>query len=363
MVRPAAVWFMEGVSSQKDILKQVKQARTEGDYVFTLIASHRNERPEILSEADFSYIEPADNDDLLSFITSVCEKHNVVAIHAGKRGWLMEKMRADIETLGVKLTTGACHVDTFELADNKTLFSEQMFCAGLASVKSIQVQTPEEVSDAISSLESKGLLPCIKPVRGIYGMGFWVLKRSVKQLAFFNNPEHRHMHPDILLTALRSAVAAQEELPLQIVMPYLPGPERSTDMLVEKGRVIAAVARRKAGSVQAFENEGAAFQLAQACAHRLGADGLINIQTRDNDQGEPVLLEANLRPSGGIGYTAFSGINLPGLFALRQLGLLNDSETTEKLGLFKSLQVISTHNAKPLPVVEISTPDNVSSEV
>lgn len=363
MVKSAAVWFMEGVSSQKDMLEQVKQARAEGGYDFQLLASHRTERPEILAEADISYIEPGENADLLSFITRVCKKHNVVAIHAGKRGALLETLRTAIEALGVKLTTGACHLDTFELADNKTLFSEKMTAAGLAAVESIQVQMPDEVANAISRLESQGELPCIKPVRGIYGMGFWVLKRSVKQLAFFNQPDSRQLHPDILLTALRSALAAQEALPLQIVMPWLAGPERSVDMLVEKGRVIAAVGRRKNGAVQTLENSGPAFNLALACAQALGADGLINIQTRDNAQGDPVLLEANLRPSGGIGYTAFSGINLPGLFALRQLGLIDDQETAAKTALFQSVKVIPTHNVKPLPVVEISTPPSALYEI
>lgn len=33
-----------------------------------------------------------------------------------------------------------------------------------------------------------------------------------------------------------------------------------------------------------------------------------------------------MRPSGGIGYTQHSGINLPGIFALRQLGLISQEE-------------------------------------
>lgn len=42
--------------------------------------------------------------------------------------------------------------------------------------------------------------------------------------------------------------------------------------------------------------------------------------------GQPLLLEINMRPSGGIGYTALSGVNLPGLCALYQPGLFSADE-------------------------------------
>ena len=362
MVCQPAIWFMEGVSSQKDILAAVQQIRAAGDHAFRIIASHRTDRPEILSEADYAYLEPAKSDELLAFMKRVIEKHQVKAIHAGKRGMLLEKMRAPIEALGVQLSTGAHSLDTFELADNKARFSEEMAARGFASVPSVQASRPAEVSDALVQLEAAQQLPCIKPVTGIYGMGFWILKRSASQLQALNNPDARIIHPDIFLTALTGAETAGETLPPQIVMPFLPGPEHSVDMLVEQGRVIAAVARSKNGSVQSLENQGSAYQLAVACAEALGADGLINVQTRNDHHGEPVLLEANLRPSGGIGYTLHSGINLAGLFALRQLGLINDDDTAAHLANFSPLKVISTHGVKPLPVSGLSALDDVSTQ-
>lgn len=363
MQSSVAIWFMEGVSSQKNILALVNQARLEGGHDFQLIASHRTERPEILAEADVAYLEPADNHDLLPFIERVCEKHRVVAIHAGKRGELLEKYRTEIAALGVKLTTGARHIEVFELADNKARFSERMADQGLRSVHSIEVQTPDEVAAAVSYFESHHLLPCIKPVRGIYGMGFWILQRSPDYLSFFNNPDRRQINPEVVIAALRSAAGAGEKLPLQIVMPWLIGPECSVDMLVENGDVIAAVARSKSGSIQTIENHGPAYELAVECAMRLKADGLVNVQTRNDENGHPVLLEANLRPSGGIGYSAFSGVNLPGLFALRQLGLITAAEVQKKLTHFNTTKVIPTHDVKPLPVCSLSTLDNVASQV
>ncbi|WP_312631338.1 ATP-grasp domain-containing protein [Pantoea piersonii] len=354
MIKPVSIWFMEGVSSQKDILALVKTARAEYGKNFRIIASHRNERPEILSEADIAYLEPAENEDLLPFIASVCRKNNVVAIHAGKRGQLLEGFRNEIEAMGVKLTTGGKNPETFELADNKAEFSVSMMTHGLPSVVSVKVQSPEELACTVEDFESRGVLPCIKPVKGIYGLGFWILKRSAKTLSFYNNPDYRQIHPDVAVASLRRAELAGEELPVQIVMPYLPGPERSVDMLVENGRVLAAVARSKVGSLQTLENEGPAYQLALDCAKVLGADGLINVQTRNDENGLPVLLEANLRPSGGIGYTSHSGVNLPGLYALRQLGIISDDDVMQSALRFESITVISTHSVKPLPVCTIT---------
>ena len=53
------------------------------------------------------------------------------------------------------------------------------------------------------------------------------------------------------------------------------------------------------------------------------ADGLVNVQTRNDVNGNPVLLETNMRPSG-VGYTLHSGVNLPGLFAAFKLGLMSE---------------------------------------
>jgi len=164
----------------------------------------------------------------------------------------------------------------------------------------------------------------VKPVTGIYGMGFWRFDDSISPMAAFTHPDSRKVHPEMYLHALERQASFE---PL-VLMPYLPGPEYSVDMLVEQGHVIAAVARRKEGALQYLEQSGQAYELAKACAQLMQADGLVNVQTRNNEQNLPVLLEINMRPSGGIGYTRHSGVNLPGLFAMRKLGLINQQDAS-----------------------------------
>ncbi|MFT2603461.1 ATP-grasp domain-containing protein, partial [Escherichia coli] len=79
----------------------------------------------------------------------------------------------------------------------------------------------------------------------------------------------------------------------QVLMPYLPGPEYSVDMVVSQGTVLAAIGRRKEGVLQYLENEGEAIELAINCARLMNADGMVNVQTRHNAEGKPLLLEIN----------------------------------------------------------------------
>ncbi|WP_323640116.1 ATP-grasp domain-containing protein [Pectobacterium polonicum] len=319
------IWLMEGLSSQRDMILAIKSfAEIRGADV-TIFASHRNERNEILSLADRAFLEPKDEAERLSFILTTVKTQGIHAIHAGRHGRWCETHRHEIELLGVKLTTGTVNVDSLLIADDKVSFAHEMEKLGLAVVPSIRVSSVDELRQQIATAPFSGAPLCVKPVTGIYGMGFWRFDDSASPMAVFTHPERRVVAPDHYLRALSDA---GNFAPL-VLMPYLPGPEYSVDMLVEKGKVLAAVARRKAGALQYLENSGEAYQLAIACAESMQADGLVNVQTRHNDDGVPQLLEINMRPSGGIGYTRFSGVNLPGLFALRQLELLNTQQVAE----------------------------------
>ncbi|SLM64196.1 MULTISPECIES: ATP-grasp domain-containing protein [Dickeya] len=321
------IWLMEGLSSQRDIILGIKDFFKNTNKAVTVIASHRHHRNEILSLADIALIEPADDEQRLDFITTTVKQYGVQALHTGRNCLWFETHRQQIESLGVSLTTGATSITMFELADDKVSFAHAMQARGLAVVPSLRIESAEELRhqitrNSLSEGDKKSL--CVKPVTGIYGMGFWRFDDNATPMSAFAHPDSRKVHPEVYLHALEQ----QEAFEPLVLMPYLPGPEYSVDMLVEKGNVIAAIARRKEGALQYLEQSGAAYELSKACAHMMQADGLVNVQTRNNDQGEPVLLEINMRPSGGIGYTRHSGVNLPALFALRQLGLMDEAQAT-----------------------------------
>lgn len=320
------IWLMEGLSSQRDIILGIKDFFKDTNKTVTVIASHRHNRNEILALADIALIEPADDEQRLSFIAATVEHYGVQALHTGRNGQWFEIHRQEIESFGVSLTTGATSTAMLALADDKIEFALTMEARGLPVVPSQRIESAKALRHQIArnahAKDDRKLL-CVKPVTGIYGMGFWRFDDSATPMSAFTHPDSRKVHPEIYLHALEQ----QESVEPLVLMPYLPGPEYSIDMLVEKGNVIAAVARRKEGALQYLEQSGPAYELGKQCAQIMQADGLVNVQTRNNDRGEPLLLEINMRPSGGIGYTRHSGVNLPALFALRQLGLMDESQT------------------------------------
>lgn len=313
------IWIMEGLSSQRDVIRGINEFTINNNsHPISTYASHSQSRNEILSVADFSFSEPKDINSRISFISSIIKTHRIAAIQVGKAGRWYEQHRQQIESLGVNLTTGASQVSTFDIADDKVSFAKTMLAHGLPVVPSIRVTDANTLEYLLKASPFPGCRLCVKPVTGIYGMGFWLLDDRSLSTDILDHPEQRRIHPEQYLAAVKDS---DTFTPL-VLMPWLPGPEYSVDMLLNRGKVLCAIGRRKAGALQYLDNTGAAVELACACAEALQADGLVNVQTRHNAQGQPQLLEINLRPSGGIGYTRHSGVNLPGLFAAHRLGLL-----------------------------------------
>lgn len=347
------IWFMMGLSSQRDIIKAIKQGAPD----LVVLASHQQARYEILSEADVAYIEPKslnaeelvknkEKESLLPFMARVIAKHNVSVIHVGRNCSWFEENRAVIESYGVTLFTGATDLSTFAIADSKYKFAKAMKQHGLPVVETISIQSLEKL-EATFMLEPFGKTNfCIKPDQGIYGMGFWHFDIN----AGFAATEHKRIQPDVYLAAARLDAKNGKSFEPMVLMPFMPGPERSVDMIIDQGKVIAAVARRKQGPYQEFEISGDAFDLAIKCAETLGANGLVNVQTRNNDDGKAVLLEINLRPSGGVCFSLPSGVNLPALFAQYVMGKMTAEQIKAHVDAnFSSASVRSTNMALEVP--------------
>jgi hypothetical protein len=307
------IWFLEGQSSQRDIIIGARDALPPGARVF---ASHRQHRPEITAAADVSFIEPEDGGERIDWVLATATKYGIRVIVAGRAGSLFEAARNRFEAAGLQLVTGGMSLKTFDLVDDKSKFTAEATRAGLACVPAITVTSAQELETAYTTLSAQGEV-CIKPAVGIYGQGFWKFKADIDPLRCFANPDSREVDFTTYLRAYR----ARSERPAMLVMPYMAGSECSIDMVCEAARPVAYAGRRKQGMHQSFERDTAAVKLALKAAAHFKCDGLVNVQTRDDAQGNPHLLEINARYSGGIGYCREAGINLPGIFAARRLNL------------------------------------------
>ncbi|MDD1014752.1 ATP-grasp domain-containing protein [Pseudomonas rubra] len=307
------IWFLEGQSSQRDIILGAREALAPEIRIF---ASHRQDRPEITGLADVSLREPSDDQERLDWVIATAREQGIKVILVGRGGSAFEAFRERFEAENLQLVTGGMSPRTFELVDDKSKFTAEAQRAGLACIPAITVTSAQELSSAYEALSALGEV-CVKPAVGIYGQGFWRFKPQADAFRCFANPDSREVNFDTYL----QAYSTEAERPALLVMPYMPGSECSIDMVCEAGLAVAYVGRRKQGLHQTFEIDSPAVALALKAAAHFQCDGLVNVQTRDDAAGTPHLLEINPRYSGGIGYTRETGINLPGIFAARRLGL------------------------------------------
>ena len=307
------IWFLEGLSSQRDMILGARDALPRDVKIF---ASHRQDRPEITRTADISLKEPEDVRERIDWVLEAAGEHGIKVIQIGRGGRPFEAARGRFESKGLQLVTGGLSPETFDLVEDKGRFTIEAERAGLPCVPAIAVADADALADAFATLAAHGEV-CVKPAVGIYGQGFWKLKAGIEPFRCFAHPETR----EVDFTTYLHAYSALAERPLLLVMPYLSGSECSVDIVCEAGRAVAYVGRRKQGLYQSFERESGAVELALKAAAHFQCDGVVNVQTRDDADGNARLLEINPRYSGGIGYTREAGVNLPGIFAARRLGL------------------------------------------
>lgn len=112
-----------------------------------------------------------------------------------------------------------------------------------------------------------------------------------------------------------------------LVQEMLPGTEYSVDVLTDgAGRVVAAVPRARdktdSGIVVAGRilHAPALSALAADTVRALGLHGILNVQVREDRNGEPALLEVNPRPPGGLSLTVAAGVDMPGWAVAGLLG-------------------------------------------
>ncbi|MBX8576078.1 ATP-grasp domain-containing protein [Pseudomonas cichorii] len=307
------IWFLEGQSSQREVIMGAREALPDS---VRIIASHRQDRSEITGQADVALQEPRNNAERIDWVLETARELGVKVIIAGRVGSFYEAHRERFVAEGFDLVTGGTSMQTFINVDDKSLFTAAAEQAGLACIPGISASNTEELQAAYETLSRTGEV-CIKPTVGIFGHGFWRFKAGVDDFRCFANPDARETSFEAYLNAYRQS----DDRPPMLLMPYMPGSECSVDMVCEHGKAVAFVGRRKQGMNQTFERDSEAVRLAVEAAEHFGCDGLINVQTRDDADGKPHLLEINPRYSGGIGYTRETGINLPGIFATRRLGL------------------------------------------
>jgi hypothetical protein len=154
-----------------------------------------------------------------------------------------------------------------------------------------------------------------------------------------------------LTVTLRRAEAEGVTIPEYLLMPYLEEPEVSIDTLTgPDGSVLAAVPRAKVGRARSIPEPSGIYAdmlaMNTAMSAGFGIRFLTNSQFRIY-RGQPVLLEVNTRPSGGLYSTSHAGVNLPWACVRTMLGQDQQPLTTVPNARYLTIDTVIPYDKVP----------------
>jgi predicted ATP-grasp superfamily ATP-dependent carboligase len=217
------------------------------------------------------------------------------------------------EASGVRLLVAGPH-DVMTVLENKPQFLTELGDLGIKGTPFLTYDDIDSFQSAWDKMAGSYDALCIKPSRGIYGAGFCVVGPDIDDLTCMMTS----MRHKVSLDLYKSLLSTSKERREMMLMPYLQGVERSVDFACLDGELIASVTRRKCGRTQIIEHDEFHHNIARRIVQEFGLSGVLNLQTLEDTNGVPYVLEVNSRTSGGIHKTLHSGVNLP-LLLLRKL--------------------------------------------
>lgn len=342
---PIAAWLAEGQSSQRDMLASLQTLKTSAASPFTVIASHRQNRPEIFEFADKVYYEPsktAVDEAALSaepalerwqFVLEHAKRHNVKVLLTGRNGAAYEAQREAFAAAGIRLLTGATSVTALQSIEDKFAFMQQCHTHHIPVADAWRFDNVDELHALLAKHGDEPL--CVKPVTGIFAQGFWRLDSGNEDEGQYDSFEHLYFTEDKKINTQQfvnaythSTMVQAQPIPM-LLMPYLAGQEYSIDVVCEYGEVLAAVTRYKTGKIQHIGYDESVMAVVIPLIKAFNCDGIVSVQTKADDNGQHRVLEINSRPSGGIGYTTHSGIDLTQIGFGYWLGLTDKPKLAE----------------------------------
>lgn len=313
------VLFVGGIFSAPQVIESIRaaaQANPLGPKVQIVVSHRANERRGI-DEADAFVLEPDETSrDPVAFMDwclEVAAGLGVDVIVPRRNVAWFADARQRFQELGIQVIVpgDACLLASIE---NKAALYLALPSHLVAIPQFRTARTMTDFEDAYAELSSLGTV-CIKPTVGIAARGFRVLDPAL-------GVGRADADVYVSLEEARQELSALNRFPELMVMPYLPGPERSVDCLAHHGRLVVGIVRRKLDvGEQLLEDHPELLALAAKLTEYLKLHGLFNIQFMQGSGGQQFLLEINTRMSGGIYLSARSGVCLPYWAVLLALGL------------------------------------------
>lgn len=343
------IWFTRGLSNSGDAISIMRADPSAQDFSF--MASHVNADNPVRQVADEFVQEPIDLDGpaYAQWVLTTAIRHQVALIVVQRKPDALWAFREEFAAQGVRLQIAATP-QVRALLDNKIHFqmdiqSPEVLQAGVVGHAFQEYCTLAEFDAAWARMSMNNNVQhglCAKPAHGIFGSGFRRIEPDLDDMAqiLSHDPE---AHFRISRAAYQSALAAAQKPVPHLLMPYLPGLERSVDFVARHGQLLYAVCRVKLGKIQRIETVSASIDMARVLATRYQLHGMCNLQTRENSEGQQTVLEINLRMSGGMAMSCLAGVNLPLESVFVGLGLEQSDLKTPVAGA-----LVSTHSVARL---------------
>lgn len=299
------VWYNKGLSNTYDAIVSVVNSDKEGRFI--LRATHSDRYSAVSAVVHEFAVEPGGLDDgtYVDWCLAQCVEHDVDLFVPQRRREAVAARTEEFAAVGVSVSVmGGPKV--MGMVDRKHELYGDLAGSGVPVPRYAVFRTVEQFDAAVAGLEPVVGRVCVKPCVGVYGSGFRVLERDGCEF-------RRILSGDSVRTsveAFRTALAASAQDRDMMAMAYLPGTERSVDVLACRGRLVRAVSRVKVGSHQILETDGPSIEVAAVLTERYCLDGIFNLQTKERD-GVQYLLEVNSRMSGGLVYACMSGVAFP----------------------------------------------------
>ncbi|MRH91346.1 hypothetical protein GFY24_28560 [Nocardia sp. SYP-A9097] len=315
-----------------------------------------------LSVCDVPAVEPrhVGNDEYAEFALDFCRRHHIDVMIPPRRLTALAGRAADFQAIGTSLMCSP--LAAVRALTDKVATYESAGAAGIPVPPWRAVSDAEGLREAVEELSRTDEVLCIKPSGEYSAFGFRILDDRPLTLATLLAAPQPLASVEAVAGALRRAAEQGDRIPELLVMPFLDGPEISIDCLSGPGGVLlAGIPRSKQGRFRLLLDDPTPVAIAERLIRHFELAYLTNVQLR-HYHGNPVLLEANPRPSAGLFQTAFADVNLP--WAAVRLLLQGDSGMTHPPRLGRCLAVAEAVmevtpraiNPEPIPAEPISLP-------
>jgi biotin carboxylase len=336
---PVTIFFNRTYATIAEVIGQLR--RNPDSRRIRVIASHVDPNSPVLAAADVALPEPASDtsdaigdgsiDAYVDWALAICVEYRVdvfvprLAMHA------MAAARERFTAIGVAVL--AAPPEAIALFDDKRATYIDAAARGLPVPPHLIVSDATQLLAAFSSIDAEFGSACLKPLTGVGGDGFRQLTDQPMSYADLVGPLSATLDVRTACAALQRATDDGRTPPPLMVMPFLPGPEISVDVLAEvDGKPLAAIGRVKRGRRRTLVDDHIARDIAETLVEAHSVSYLSNTQVRywqgpGNTTPMPYLLECNTRISGGLFQTSLAGVNL--LWSAIRLALGEEAEVGE----------------------------------